>query len=119
MAPGHPFGRAVIHWRNGKPHDGSPTATVVKRAHVRPKAQFQAADPRALPPNNRIITNHAAATTTQQKNKQKQNNQQPPERQQLHKGGAVLEDGKKLSELRVENDDVLALCLALEGGEGA
>ena len=28
----------------------------------------------------------------------------------------MLEDGKKLAELRVENDDVLALCLAAEGG---
>eukprot|EP00198_Chlamydomonas_reinhardtii_P004821 XP_001694157.1 predicted protein [Chlamydomonas reinhardtii] len=35
---------------------------------------------------------------------------QPPESQQLFKGQAVLEDARKLIDLKVENDDVLALC---------
>ncbi|KXZ49506.1 hypothetical protein GPECTOR_21g732 [Gonium pectorale] len=35
---------------------------------------------------------------------------QPPESQQLHKGQTVLDDAKKLIDLKVENDDVLALC---------
>ncbi|KAG2483485.1 hypothetical protein HYH03_017667 [Edaphochlamys debaryana] len=35
---------------------------------------------------------------------------QPPESQQLWKGQAVLEDARKLMDLKVENDDVLALC---------
>ncbi len=41
---------------------------------------------------------------------------QPPESQQLYKGQAVLEDAKKLIDLKVENDDVLALCY-LQSGE--
>ncbi|GLC45563.1 hypothetical protein PLESTB_001206600 [Pleodorina starrii] len=35
---------------------------------------------------------------------------QPPESQQLYKGQTVLEDARKLLDLKVENDDVLALC---------
>jgi len=41
---------------------------------------------------------------------------QPPDQQQLRKDGAALEDARKLAELRIENDDVLALCFKLEGG---
>lgn len=40
---------------------------------------------------------------------------QPPERQQLHKGNSVLDDAKKLAELKVENDDILALCFLQDG----
>ncbi len=41
---------------------------------------------------------------------------QPPESQQLWKGQTVLEDAKKLIDLKVENDDCLALCY-LQPGE--
>ncbi len=40
---------------------------------------------------------------------------QPPEKQQLYKGTTVLEDAKKLVDLRVENDDILALTFQQEG----
>jgi transcription elongation factor B subunit 2 len=40
---------------------------------------------------------------------------QPPEKQQLLKGSLVLEDAKKLADLKVENDDVVALTLMNEG----
>jgi len=41
--------------------------------------------------------------------------QQPPERQQLLKETTVLEDAKKLADLKVENDDVLAVTFMQEG----
>lgn len=40
---------------------------------------------------------------------------QPPEKQQLHKDDVVLEDAKKLSDLKVENEDTLALTFQQEG----
>ena len=40
---------------------------------------------------------------------------QPPENQQLYKNTMVLEDAKKLVELKVENDDVIALTFLQEG----
>lgn len=40
---------------------------------------------------------------------------QPPEKQQLLKGSLVLEDAKKLADLKVENDDVIALTFMQEG----
>mmetsp|Transcript_19766 Transcript_19766/g.58651 ORF Transcript_19766/g.58651 Transcript_19766/m.58651 type:complete len:95 (+) Transcript_19766:91-375(+) len=42
--------------------------------------------------------------------------QQPPERQQLLKETTVLEDAKKLADLKVENDDVLAVTFMQEDG---
>lgn len=42
-------------------------------------------------------------------------NLQPPDQLQLWKEEAVLDDAKKLADLKVENDDVLALCYATEG----
>ncbi|KAJ9505693.1 hypothetical protein QJQ45_024222 [Haematococcus lacustris] len=36
---------------------------------------------------------------------------QPPENQQLLKGTMLLEDAKKIAEMKVENDDILALTL--------
>ena len=41
---------------------------------------------------------------------------QPPERQQLYKNSTVLEDAKKLAELKVENDDILAVTFMQGGG---
>lgn len=41
---------------------------------------------------------------------------QPPDQLQLWKEEVVLEDAKKLADLKVENDDVLTLCHALPGG---
>ena len=41
---------------------------------------------------------------------------QPPERQQLYKNNTVLEDAKKLAELKVENDDILAVTFMQGGG---
>lgn len=41
---------------------------------------------------------------------------QPPEKQQLLKDDVVLEDAKKLSDLKVENEDTLALTFQQEGG---
>ena len=43
---------------------------------------------------------------------------QPPEKQQLFKGNTLLEDAKKLAELKVENDDVLAVTYMQEGADG-
>lgn len=40
---------------------------------------------------------------------------QPPEELALLKGNSMLDDAKKLNELKVENDDVLALCYATGG----
>jgi hypothetical protein len=40
---------------------------------------------------------------------------QPPDKQALFKGTLVLEDAKKLSDMRVENDDVLALTFLQDG----
>jgi len=41
---------------------------------------------------------------------------QAPESQQLFKGGHLLEDAKKLAELKVENDEVIGLALAQPDG---
>lgn len=44
--------------------------------------------------------------------------EQPPENQQLwSKGGVQLEDAKKLADLKIENDDIIALCFAQEDGQ--
>ena len=40
---------------------------------------------------------------------------QAPENQQLFKNQVLLEDAKKLADLKVENDDVIALCFMKEG----
>lgn len=40
---------------------------------------------------------------------------QAPEKQQLHKGAVLLEDAKRLADLKVENDDVLAVSFMQEG----
>lgn len=40
---------------------------------------------------------------------------QPQDQQQLYKNGTVLEDVKSLAELKIENDDVLALTYRKEG----
>jgi transcription elongation factor B subunit 2 len=40
---------------------------------------------------------------------------QPPEKQQLHKSTTLLDDSKKLAELKVENDDVLAVTFLQDG----
>lgn len=42
--------------------------------------------------------------------------EQPPEKQQLFKVNTLLEDAKKLVDLRVENDDILALTFQQEDG---
>mmetsp|Transcript_2449 Transcript_2449/g.4107 ORF Transcript_2449/g.4107 Transcript_2449/m.4107 type:complete len:90 (+) Transcript_2449:197-466(+) len=42
--------------------------------------------------------------------------EQPPEKQQLFKNNVPLEDAKKLADLRVENDDVLALTFLQDDG---
>eukprot|EP00798_Chlamydomonas_sp_ICE-L_P021947 gene21947-28993_t len=41
---------------------------------------------------------------------------QSPENQQLFKNGTLLEDAKKLSELKIENEDVLAATFMQEDG---
>jgi hypothetical protein len=43
---------------------------------------------------------------------------QDPAALQLQKDGAVLEDAKKLADLKVENDDVVAMCYKNEGERG-
>ena len=43
---------------------------------------------------------------------------QSPEQQQLSKDGVVLEDAKKLADLKIENEDILAVVFAQEGGCG-
>jgi hypothetical protein len=40
---------------------------------------------------------------------------QPPDQLQLYKDQVVLEDAKKLADLKIENDDVVALCYAQAG----
>jgi len=40
---------------------------------------------------------------------------QDPAALQLQKDGVVLEDAKKLADLKVENDDVVAMCYRNEG----
>lgn len=40
---------------------------------------------------------------------------QPPESQMLYKDEAPLEDARRLAELHVENDDILALTFLQEG----
>ncbi|KAL3130257.1 hypothetical protein ABBQ38_008090 [Trebouxia sp. C0009 RCD-2024] len=42
--------------------------------------------------------------------------QQGPETQRLYLGKVMLEDAKQLAELKVENDDVLALAYQLSDG---
>mmetsp|Transcript_30945 Transcript_30945/g.63853 ORF Transcript_30945/g.63853 Transcript_30945/m.63853 type:complete len:95 (+) Transcript_30945:64-348(+) len=42
--------------------------------------------------------------------------EQPPEKQQLLKDTTVLEDAKKLADLKVENDDVLAVTFMQDDG---
>eukprot|EP00878_Enallax_costatus_P027251 GHUV01029316.1.p3 GENE.GHUV01029316.1~~GHUV01029316.1.p3 ORF type:complete len:108 (+),score=44.26 GHUV01029316.1:368-691(+) len=49
--------------------------------------------------------------------------EQPPDKVQLHKQLAngsyeQLEDSKKLADLKVENDDVVAMCYMQEDGSG-
>lgn len=41
---------------------------------------------------------------------------QPPGKQQLLKDGAALEDARKLADLKIENDDTLAMCFQQSGG---
>lgn len=41
---------------------------------------------------------------------------QSPESQQLFKNGTLMEDAKKLSDLKVENEDVLAVTFIQEDG---
>ncbi|KAK9824295.1 hypothetical protein WJX72_009223 [[Myrmecia] bisecta] len=43
--------------------------------------------------------------------------QQPPESQRLYKGATLLEDAKKLADLKVENDDIIALTYLQEDGQ--
>ncbi len=43
---------------------------------------------------------------------------QPQENQRIYKDGTVLEDAKSLAELKIENDDVLALTYKQEGEAG-
>ncbi len=40
---------------------------------------------------------------------------QAPEHQQLSKNGMVLDDAKKLAEVKIENEDMLAVVFAQEG----
>jgi transcription elongation factor B subunit 2 len=40
---------------------------------------------------------------------------QPPEKQQLFKNNMLLEDAKKLADLKIENDDVLAVAFQQDG----
>ena len=40
---------------------------------------------------------------------------QPPEKQQLFKSTQLLEDAKKLAEVKVENDDILAMVFQRDG----
>ncbi|PSC72925.1 polyubiquitin 9 [Micractinium conductrix] len=42
--------------------------------------------------------------------------QQPAEDLRLYKEGAALEEGKTLAELRMQNDDELAVAFRLDGG---
>eukprot|EP00877_Chromochloris_zofingiensis_P003149 jgi/Chrzof1/12835/Cz07g09030.t1 len=42
--------------------------------------------------------------------------EQPPEKVQLVRDDAVLDDAKKLVDLKVENDDVVAMCYQQEDG---
>lgn len=42
--------------------------------------------------------------------------EQSPEKQQLHKGSVLLEDAKKLADLKVENDDVLSVTFMQDDG---
>jgi hypothetical protein len=43
---------------------------------------------------------------------------QPPDKQQLSKEGVILDDARKLCDLKVENDDVIAMCYQLDGKWG-
>mmetsp|Transcript_9929 Transcript_9929/g.24838 ORF Transcript_9929/g.24838 Transcript_9929/m.24838 type:complete len:94 (+) Transcript_9929:109-390(+) len=42
--------------------------------------------------------------------------EQPPESQQLFKNNALLEDAKRLADLKIENDDIIALTLLQADG---
>mmetsp|Transcript_20555 Transcript_20555/g.36666 ORF Transcript_20555/g.36666 Transcript_20555/m.36666 type:complete len:96 (-) Transcript_20555:356-643(-) len=42
--------------------------------------------------------------------------EQPPENQMLYKDEAPLEDARRLAELHIENDDILALTFLQEDG---
>ena len=42
---------------------------------------------------------------------------QPPDKVQLVKEEQALEDARKLSDLKVENDDVVAMCYVQGGGQ--
>lgn len=61
-----------------------------------------------------------ALTVLEVKQKLQEHCEQPPECQQLMKkktvGWVALEDSKKLADLDIENENVLALCYAQEDG---
>ncbi|KAG1678871.1 hypothetical protein FOA52_003539 [Chlamydomonas sp. UWO 241] len=61
---------------------------------------------------------HVEATDTvlEVKSKLQDLVEQPPEKQQLLKGTTVLEDAKKLADLKIENDDVLAVTFMTPSG---
>ncbi|MEW5305986.1 MAG: hypothetical protein WDW38_009916 [Sanguina aurantia] len=61
---------------------------------------------------------HVDATDTVLEVKQKLQElvEQAPESQQLYKNGTLLEDSKKLTDLKIENDDVLAMVYANPDG---
>lgn len=61
---------------------------------------------------------HVEPTDTIQDVKQKlqQLINQPADQQRLHKDGASLDDSKRLTDLKIENDDVVALTYLLEDG---
>jgi hypothetical protein len=42
---------------------------------------------------------------------------QPPENQRLYKDEVPLEDARRLAELHIENDDILALTFLKEGAK--
>jgi hypothetical protein len=41
---------------------------------------------------------------------------QPPDKVQLCKGSSPLEDAKRLSDLKIENDDIIGMCFVQPGG---
>ncbi|KAL3147744.1 hypothetical protein ABBQ32_002485 [Trebouxia sp. C0010 RCD-2024] len=68
--------------------------------------------------NKTTIFLHVEPTDTVLEVKQKLQElvQQGPETQRLYLGKTMLEDAKQLAELKVENDDVLALTYQLSDG---
>lgn len=42
--------------------------------------------------------------------------EQPPDKVQLCKGSSPLEDAKRLSELKIENDDIIGMCFVQPDG---